>query len=268
MLGKLLKYEIKATGRTFLPMYALLVVFALINKFFLAVNNDYFKVPQIIAMSVFVVIIVGICVMTLVVAIQRFNKNLLSDEGYLSFTLPVKVHTQIDCKMIVSLMWTALSVIVSMISIFIMAVDQVTLQKVREAFSQLNSAMNTVGASGYVILLEVLLLLIIGTLAGITSIYAAVAIGNMSSKHKLLAGVGAYLGFGVIEQIVASFIFTSFGDSIRNYFESLRATAASVAQVSSAVELVLLGVIVYTLVFGVAFYFLTEWMLRKKLNLE
>ena len=120
MLGKLLKYEIKATARTFLPMYALLIVFALINKFFMAVNADYLRIPRIIAMSVFVVVIVGICVMTLIVTIQRFNKNLLTDEGYLSFTLPVKAHTHIDSKMIVSLMWSLLSVIVSFIAIFVM----------------------------------------------------------------------------------------------------------------------------------------------------
>ncbi len=31
MLGKLLKYEFRATGRLFLPLYGALVIFALIN---------------------------------------------------------------------------------------------------------------------------------------------------------------------------------------------------------------------------------------------
>ncbi|MEG2638949.1 MAG: ABC transporter permease, partial [Clostridiales bacterium] len=39
MLGKLLKYETKATGRTLLPLYAALLIFALINKIFM--NNDF-----------------------------------------------------------------------------------------------------------------------------------------------------------------------------------------------------------------------------------
>ena len=33
MLGKLMKYEIKATARLFLPLYAALLVFSLINRF-------------------------------------------------------------------------------------------------------------------------------------------------------------------------------------------------------------------------------------------
>ena len=266
MLGKLLKYEIKATSRTFLPMYALLVVFALINKFFMSMNSDYFKVPQIIAMSVFIVIIVGICVMTLIVTIQRFNKNLLTDEGYLSFTLPVKSHTHIDCKMIVSLMWSVLRLNATILSIIILEVDERTIEKNRQGLSQFYPAFNKLGTSGHVILLECLLLLVIGTLSGITSIYAAITVGNMSSKHKLLAGVGAYLGFGVIEQIVASIIMTSFGNRVMIYFESLN--TANFSTQLNAVQIVLLGILLYCLVFGVAYYFLTDWMLRKKLNLE
>ncbi len=266
MLKKLLKYEIKATARIFLPMYALLIVFALINKFFMAVNSDYLRIPMIISMTVFVVIIVGICVMTLVVTIQRFNKNLLSDEGYLSFTLPVKVHSHIDCKMIVTLMWTVLSVIVSLISIFVMAINERTIADFKRFMDEFIPAFNSLGSTGYVFLLEALLLVIIGTLGATASIYAAITIGNMCSKHKLLAGVGAYLGFGVIEQIVTSIIITSFGGSVAHYFESLNFVAPP-EQIHAA-QLVMLGLIIYTFIFGAAYYFLTNWMLKKKLNLE
>ena len=38
MLGKLTKYEIKATARIFLPLYAGLLLFALINKVFIEIN--------------------------------------------------------------------------------------------------------------------------------------------------------------------------------------------------------------------------------------
>lgn len=266
MLRKLLKYEIKATARTYLPMYALLIVFALLNKFFMAVNADYLKIPQIISMSVFVVIIVGISVMTLVVTIQRFDKNLLTDEGYLSFTLPVKAHSHIDSKMIVSLMWTALSIIVSFVSIFVMAVNEQTIVVIKQAFNNLAEAINIIGPASYVIFLEAFLFVIIATLGCIITIYAAITLGNMSSKHKLLAGIGAYIGFGVIEQIISSIILTSFGGGIERYFRSLN--TATVPIVVNAVQLIMLGAIVFYLIFGVAYYFLTNWMLKKKLNLE
>nr|WP_319487893.1 hypothetical protein [uncultured Caproiciproducens sp.] len=266
MLRKLLKYEIRATSRIFLPMYALLIVFALINKFFMAVNADYLKIPQVISATVFVGIIVGICVMTLVVTIQRYNKNLLSDEGYLSFTLPVKIHSHIDCKMLVTLMWAVLSVLASAISIFVMAVNEKTIVGIQRFFSEVIPAFNQLGPAGYVIVIELLLLAVVGILSETLSIYAAITVGNMSSKHKILLGVGAYLGFGIIEQIVASIFLTSFGEKLVHYFEWLN-IAINSDQIL-AFQYVMLGILIFMLIFGLAYYFLTNWMLRKKLNLE
>lgn len=266
MLSKLLKYEIKATARTFLPMYALSLAFALINKFFITVNKDYMRIPQIISMTIFVFLIVGICVMTLVVCIQRFQKNLLSDEGYLSFTLPVKAHSHIDCKMIVTLMWAVLSALVSFLSIFIMAVDSNTMEEIRQGAQELFAALNEYGASSYLILFELVVLLLASVLNQTVSIYAAIVVGNLSSKHKLLAGVGAYLGFGVVEQIVVSVFISIFGSDFARFFDSFG--LHSPAQQLNALQLFLLISLAFVLVFGTAFYFLTDWMLKKKLNLE
>ena len=44
-------------------------------------------------------------VMSLVVMIQRFYKNVLGDEGYLTLTLPVNVHEILWSKLIVSFVW-------------------------------------------------------------------------------------------------------------------------------------------------------------------
>ncbi|MGX8711374.1 hypothetical protein ACRQU7_11625 [Caproiciproducens sp. R1] len=266
MLRKLLKYEIQATAKIFMPMYALLIVFALLNKFFIAVNADYLRVPQVISATVFGVIIIGICVMTLVVTIQRYNKNLLSDEGYLSFTLPVKIHSHIDCKMLVSLMWAVLSVLVSLASVFVLAVNDKTILSLQQFFAACMDILNKVGPGAYMILLESLLLVVAGVLCQVLTIYASITVGNMSSKHKILLSIGAYLGFGVIEQIVTSILLTSFGGNFTRYFSWLN-TAANSDQVLAA-QYLLLVLLVYMLVFGVAYYFLTNWMLKKKLNLE
>lgn len=266
MLGKLLKYEFRATGRTFLPMYALLIVMALVNKFFFSNKLEYFKIPQIISMTVFIVVIVGISVMTLIITIQRFNKNLLTDEGYLSFTLPVKTHTHIDAKMIVSFVWTVLSILVSLIAIFVLVADHNAMAELGKFFGEMSDAIYKAGPGFYVVLLECIILLIVGTLGGIAEIYLAITIGNLSSKHRLLAGVGAYLGLGIVQQIVASIIMTSFGPSMELYFKNI--DQYSIPAVMNSVELALFIMIIYTLIFSVAFYFVTNWMLNKKLNLE
>lgn len=266
MLGKLLKYEFKATSRTFLPMYALLIVMSFINKFFYSNNFEYFKIPKIISMTVFIVVIAGISVMTLIITIQRFNKSLLTDEGYLSFTLPVKAHLHIDAKMIASFVWSLLSVLVSLIAIFVMIANHNVFAELGQLWKELSDAIAKVGPGAYVLLLEAILLLIITTLGSIVEIYAAITIGNLSSKHKLLAGVGAFIGFGIVQQIVVSIFITALGPNVEEYFESI--SRSGVQTLMNVSELVMLVLILYTLVFGLAFYFLTNWMLTKKLNLE
>ena len=104
MLGKLFKYEVKATARIFLPLYFVLIVFAIINSF-MSFNADDFSLPQFITLTLYIFILVGMFVASLIVMIQRFYKNLLSEEGYLMFTLPVKPYKHIISKLIVSVMW-------------------------------------------------------------------------------------------------------------------------------------------------------------------
>jgi len=128
MLARLMKYEIKATARWLLPLYGTILIFALINRFTLfspvmVFNSTYteysipnqpvFSIVKGIAsalfMLIYVLLFVGVFVATLIITIQRYYKNLLGDEGYLMFTLPVKSWQHILNKLLVSLLWYLLS---------------------------------------------------------------------------------------------------------------------------------------------------------------
>ena len=86
MLGKLLKYELKATSRVFIPLYIAILVVSIVNG--LSLNLEILNI-QGLATIVLMCLFISLFVITIVVTIQRFNKNLLKDEGYLMFTLPV-----------------------------------------------------------------------------------------------------------------------------------------------------------------------------------
>jgi len=82
MLGKLMKYEIKATARLFLPLYAALLVFSLINRFLNpfaigeSINNINLQFTiRAISMTAYVLLLLGTLVMTVVIMIQRFYKK-------------------------------------------------------------------------------------------------------------------------------------------------------------------------------------------------
>ena len=60
MLGKLIKYEFKATGRLLIPLYGALIIFTFINKIFMGdflYNSDTIlgNIPQILAILIYLI---------------------------------------------------------------------------------------------------------------------------------------------------------------------------------------------------------------------
>ena len=131
MLRKLLKYEFKAAGRTFVPIYGALILVALVNRLFRMGNIDLgFGLTTLILTGLFI----ALGVLTLIVTIQRFSKNLLGDEGYLMFTLPVKPSQLISSKLIATVVWGILSSIVGLITCIILVMDYTVINELMNSW--------------------------------------------------------------------------------------------------------------------------------------
>jgi hypothetical protein len=269
MLGKLLKYEIKATARLFLPLYLTIVVFAVINRFFLAMPNlgdksfSFYSLAVTISMIVFVTLMVGLVVMTLFVLIQRFYKNLLGDEGYLMFTLPVKSWSHILSKLIISMLWTIASSIVAFCSILLIFSKNINIS---ELLNELSVAYNQIvqqfGAYTYLINLEVIIFVLLNLASTILIIYAAIALGHLFNKHKLLSSFGMYIVLQIISQMImslAGFIFFNLA-----IFKPESTFIPNVLLVNG----ILLLSILFSGAFTAGYFFLTNYILKRKLNLE
>ena len=113
MLGKLLKHEFRATGRLMLPALGAVLVLAVLANFsirFIQVTDSTFLAILFgLVIGAFGIGMIAAAVMTLVLMILRFYRNLLRDEGYLMHTLPVSVHELVWSKLIVSLVWFAVT---------------------------------------------------------------------------------------------------------------------------------------------------------------
>ena len=96
---KLLKYEWKACARICLPLYAVELLVAFINRLLYSDIGSklLYGIPSIVMTMLYAAIMVALFVVTAVVLVQRFYKNLLGSEGYLMFTLPVSVSQHILC---------------------------------------------------------------------------------------------------------------------------------------------------------------------------
>ena len=95
---KLMKHEFRATARIMVPTGAAAGDGTGRQHSTQGLSNYSSKILRLLgallAMA-FGVAIIGVCVMSLVVMVQRFYKNLLGDEGYVMLTLPVNLHQQV-----------------------------------------------------------------------------------------------------------------------------------------------------------------------------
>ena len=120
---KLLKYEWKACARICLPLYGVLILMSFVTHLLYSIpqNSTFgFMLPAISSM-LYMGVMMAAFVVTAVILIQRFYKNLLGSEGYLMFTLPVTVTQHLLSKTIIAVVMIALSGIAAFLSIGIFA---------------------------------------------------------------------------------------------------------------------------------------------------
>ena len=120
MLGKLLKYEFRAVGRLYLPLYALVLAFALANRVSSTFSHSI-NLPQGLLAVGYIMILTGLAIITFIFGITRFKTNLLGDEGYLMFTLPVSRAQLVLSKVISATVWTIIGGMIGVFSIAILA---------------------------------------------------------------------------------------------------------------------------------------------------
>lgn len=212
MLAKLTKYEFRATGRMLGILYAALIIIAIVTRIELAIQSATnggmsMVMPTFIVMMLYISAIVAIGVMTLILIIQRFYKNLLQNEGYLMHTLPVKMWQHIASKLIASVVWCFVSMFVICLSFIIigsLGIDFNDFFTIMTNISLRGHGNEVLNGIGY--MFELFVLMIAGAAASILQIYLAMAIGQLVDNHKLLCSFGAYIGINVVLQIITSIV--------------------------------------------------------------
>ena len=127
MLKKLLKYEFRATARTYGGMYlALLAASVLfggsVRRWNGTTNSDAYSTLVGLLSLVYTAVIIGTVVVTIMTIVQRFYRNLLGREGYLMHTLPVTETQLVTSKLISSTVWSLCSILAACLSFGILAV--------------------------------------------------------------------------------------------------------------------------------------------------
>ena len=211
MLSKLLKYEFRATGRIMLPVYALLLVTAggtsvtgsLMGRY---PESTVLSIFRTLFMTLFAFTTFGVLLLTLVLMVYRFYKNLMTDEGYLMFTLPVSRSQLIWSKLIVSMAWGILSAVLAAL-MWTMVLSVAGGENLFAGiFRGLRSLMESLSGNATGCIVGLVVLLLAAELASYLRFYAAISLGHSFSNHKLLLSVVFYIGFGIAVQTILSVV--------------------------------------------------------------
>ena len=270
MLIKLMKHEFRATGRIILPLYLVLLVTAVGANFttrgLLSTQYKLLDVLGALLVMAFVVAIMGVCVMSMVVMVQRFYKNLLGDEGYVMMTLPVSVHQQIWAKIIVSTVWFAATLFMVMLACLVMAYDVGLVSQFFQALFDLFHQLTAYYAlNGAALAVEFLALCFVGSAAMCLQFYAALAVGHSRPNHKMAWSVGCFFLFQFIMQMLVSALVIFADATGLDFFLSAQIIHL---EGMAAMHAAMLVMIVSVALYGAVFYMVTTYFLKKHLNLE
>ena len=205
MLRRLMKYEFLSTGRIFGLCYIGVLLAAVLVRILseFAYNQsetmrELLPLPMadiFAALSAFLYfgMIVAVIVVTLILILQRFYKNLLCGEGYLMHTLPVNAHQLICSKLTAAVVWTVASTVVVMLSIVLLVATPGSMFDFLFAFGDfLQRFQQEAHFSFLVLCLEFFVVLVVAVAASILQIYAAIMLGHQAPKHRILLAVVAY----------------------------------------------------------------------------
>jgi hypothetical protein len=252
MLGKLIKYDLKALARILAPLWGVLLVMGVI--FGISIRSDLNGMNVMIMLSLFAIfaVVVAIFVMNVIIVIQRFWKGLLQEEGYLMFTLPVTTRSLILSKVISALIISCgTALVISLLGIEIIAISPVKLMDTATYFGNWVIKVHAGPWIGYGTVFAVA-----GLLSGIYHVYAAMVIGQLSNGNRFLFAFIAYAVLAILVSLIGI-----------PTFSSLNTMGSSLEQVFGIGQnwwIYLLENIVLIIVYHI----ITEVILTKKLNLE
>jgi len=277
MLRKLLKHEFRATARIMLPLYLILLATAfgsnLSGRWMVGSHHEALSILGVLIVMAFGIAIVAVFVVAFIMMVQRFYKNLLQDEGYLMFTLPVSVHQHIWSKLIVSAVWFIATVLAVILASLIVASDVSVLEELfgilRELFQSIRMLKISEALNGTVILAEFFGLIFLALMAFSLQFYAALAAGHSRSGHKMVWSVVLFFAFQFAVQFFGALLFAGL-DKVDFFHIMIQPYLAIDVNLrgAAAVHIGLLLAIAVVAAYGAIFYAVTTFFLKKHLNLE
>ena len=266
MLTKLLKYDLRGTGRILVPVWvgstALTVLASIMSSFShsfqwddrhpLSILTDLFGFTAALCMVALLLVCVFLCA-------RRFY-DLLGDAGYVYFTLPVKPWQHIASRLLNALVWTVGTLLVLVLQMVLMSGSM-------NGSVIFSMDFNPGTAIGWRALYgtELVLLMLESFAVGYLVLYLCMAIGAQWLQHRLLASVVTYFVLSFAGQVL---MIVTAGLTFRHLTKIVDSVEISVQQNPlPTMAAAWGGALLILAAIGAILWAVTQYFIGKKLNL-
>jgi len=272
MLGKLLKHEFRQSARSVSLIY--ISAAAVIAFTFIGMLTKVTWIGIVASIILYLVALIGV-IMTLVSVIRNFYETLYSNQGYLSFTLPVNCSHLLGSKVIVAMVWVILSLVLAALCFLVIAMNaKATAEGSMEGIwdvIELAGLKEMLPTGATLVKLAVLfvigVLLLVLTFVGF--VFFAVTLANTRAlqKHpKLFGFLIFFLTYGVTNAIGTKLTY-SLPLSLDISTQYVKLAFVSMRESSSSFPVGIGGTIFMALV-AVGLLLLTGWIMEHKVNIK
>lgn len=289
MLGKLIKHEWKGTYRVGCLMMLLMAGITFFG--WLAFQSPMWKqatsdtynysfttgVELLDILSIFTLVLYFVMLIVVLVGIVvylavHFYKTVYTDEGYLTHTLPVTKHQLLFSKILVGGLWVMIIYVMVYLSLFALGVslvrmilpDGYTFARFCGEFGDLMTELRMdlegqFGLNFVIYRVFILLSLLIGPFIAMATVYGAISLGQLFTRHRVLMAIVSYIGIAVLNGFLGSVVQSVIGtdDVIRTSTD-----------IGSYIDVNMITSFGLNLIIAVALYMASWLVMTKKLNME
>lgn len=278
MLIKLIKYDIRADYKKYAITAAALILISIVVRFSdvkfgsLDDSSDW-KVLFMVLVWSFIALCGSAFLLTFIFSVVRYQKKMYSDEGYLLNTIPANPVLHILSSLITEYIWTIAIAAIDVVALIISAGG---LSFWRGFLTPIRYVIEIDPA--FAIYLLTFLLIFPGTLM-LTLIFV-INFGYLFRSHRVLAGIGGYVGLMIISNIISSVVYMILGKSNFNaatmkilsdnpdYITSDESYQIVMRELAKLASGTYISTLIVNVIFFAAIFIVSSYILKKRFNID
>lgn len=272
MLGKLIKYDLKSTSRFLVLIHVFLVILSVLGRIFVTgqINFEAEEVDQLLltlTLVLYIILFAGASFGTYIVIAVRFYKNLFSDEGYLTNTLPVKKSTLLLSKTISGSIWGVIDILlISICTCLLFAIPAIT-DAIVPQWDRFLTLLGFEGRHDFTLfLLYIFFFMLVGAVSSVVMIETSVVLGQLFNGHKVLGAVVCYFVLSTIISVLSTVALSIQGILTESYL--IQTSSTDSFNFASYMRDIMHISISLCLIVTILFYFVSYLIMKKKINLS